>query len=195
MRKLIFQMVVSVDGYFEGPNREIDWHVVDAEFNEQAIELLESVDTLLFGRVTYQLMADYWPSPDAVKNDPIITEKMNSLHKIVVSRTLKNADWNNTTLIHDNVPEEILKLKQQDGKDIVVFGSSKLALALMRHGLIDEYRFMVNPILLGKGNSVLQGAKGRLSLRLLKARTFKSGNVLLIYQPAGRRGTAAKAIA
>jgi dihydrofolate reductase len=99
MRKVILANLISVDGYFEGPNRELDWHNVDAEFNEQAGEMLNSVDIILFGRVTYQLMASYWPTPDAIKNDPIIAKKMNSLSKIVFSKTLEKAEWENTKLV------------------------------------------------------------------------------------------------
>jgi dihydrofolate reductase len=99
MRKLIFQMMISLDGYFEGPDRELDWHVVDAEFNEYAVELLSSLDILLFGRVTYQLIAGYWPSPAAVRDEPIIAVRMNDLAKIVFSKTLEKTEWKNSTVI------------------------------------------------------------------------------------------------
>src|SRR6185295_1195127 len=115
MRKVIFQMMISLDGFFEGPNREIDWHNVDEEFNEYAIDLLDNVDVLLFGRVTYELMANYWPTLSATTDDPIVASKMNSLPKIVFSRTLEKADWNNTRLVKENIAEEVSKLKQQPG--------------------------------------------------------------------------------
>ena len=183
MRKLIFQNLVTVNGFFEGPNREIDWHNVDEEFNEHAIEFLNSVDTLVFGRVTYQLMASYWPTPAAIENDPIVAKKMNSLPKIVFSRTLDRVEWRNTRLVKENVVEEILKLKQQPGKDLAIFGSSNLALTLIQHGLIDEYRSVVNPVVLGSGKSLFKGLRERLHLKLLKTQTFCSGNVLLYYKP------------
>ena len=106
MRKLFVFNLVTLDGYFEGPNREIDWHNVDAEFNEYAIDMLNSVDALIFGRVTYELMASYWPTPDVIKNDPIVAEKMNTLPKIVFSRTLEKVEWNNTRLVKANIEEE-----------------------------------------------------------------------------------------
>jgi dihydrofolate reductase len=184
MRKVIFQMMVTLDGLFEGPNREIDWHNVDDEFNQYAIELLSTVDTLLFGRVTYQLMADYWPSPSATKNDPIVADKMNNLSKIVFSRKLEKVDWKNTRLVKENIADEISRLKRQPGKDLAIFGSSDLALTFIQLGLIDEYRIIVNPVVLGNGKPLFKGIKGSLNLKLLRTRTFKSGNVLLYYQPA-----------
>ena len=145
MRKVILFMMVSLDGFFEGPNHAIDWHNVDAEFNEFAIHQLNEVDTLLFGRRTYELMASYWPTPTATTNDPIVAERMNNLPKIVVSRTLQKVEWNNSRLIRENVAEEISKLKQQPGKDMAIFGSSNLSLTLTRLGLIDEYRVIREP--------------------------------------------------
>lgn len=186
-RKVIFQMMVTLDGFFEGPNREIDWHNVDQEFNDYAIDLLNHVDVLLFGRVTYELMASYWPTPSATTDDPIVADKMNSLSKIVFSKTLEKADWNNTRLVKENIPEEISKLKQSlpgQDKDLAIFGSSDLALTFIQHNLIDEYRIIVNPIVLGKGKTLFKGLKDKLDLKLLKTKTFNSGNVLLYYVPA-----------
>jgi dihydrofolate reductase len=99
MRKVIFQMLTSLDGYFEGPNKEIDWHTVDVEFNEYASNFLDNIDILLFGRVTYELMANYWPTQEALTNDPIIAKKMNNIPKIVFSTTLSNVAWQNTQLV------------------------------------------------------------------------------------------------
>jgi dihydrofolate reductase len=183
MRKLFSFNMVTLDGYFEGPNHEIDWHNVGGEFNEFAIEQTGAVDTLLFGRVTYQLMASYWPTPDAIKNDPVVAGLMNRLPKIVFSRTLEKAEWNNTRLVKDQIAEEISKLKQQPGKDLALFGSANLMSTLMQLDLIDEHRIMVNPVLLGSGNPLFKGAKDRLNLKLIKTKVFGNGNVLLCYQP------------
>ena len=184
MRKLIVSNLISLDGFIAGPNGEIDWHNVDAEFNEYAIELLGNVDTLLFGRVTYELMAAYWPTSDAIKNDPIVAGKMNSLQKIVVSRTLDKAEWNNTRLIKENIPEEISKMKQQNGKNIAIFGSSSIVSDFAKLGLIDEYMIIVNPVVLGRGKPLFKDMDKRLNLKLLKTKSFGSGNVLLHYEPA-----------
>ncbi len=183
MRKLFAFNLVSLDGYFEGLKRDISWHNVDAEFNEYAVEMLNSVDTLLFGRVTYELMASYWPTPDVMKNDPIVAERMNSLPKIVFSRTLDKVEWQNTRLVKDNIEDEIKNMKKQPGKDIALLGSGSIMSEFAQHGLIDEYRIMVNPVVLGSGNPLFKGIKDRLHLKLLKTRTFRNGNVLLYYEP------------
>lgn len=183
MRKLFVFNLVTLDGYFEGPNRDIGWHNVDAEFNEYAIGMLDSVDTLLFGRVTYELMASFWPTPDAIKNDPIVAGKMNALPKIVFSKTLKKVEWNNTRLVKDNIEEEIKKMKNQPGKGMALLGSGSIMSEFAKRGLLDEYRIMVNPIILGDGNRLFKGIKDRINLKLIKARTFRNGNVLLYYEP------------
>ncbi len=183
MRKAFLFMMISLDGFFEGPNHELDWHNVDAEFNEFAARMLNDADILLFGRATYQLMASYWPTKSAKENDPIVAEKMNTLPKIVFSKTLDKVEWNNSRLVKDNFAEEITKLKQQPGKDLAILGSSNLSLSFIQNGLIDEFRIMVNPVVLGTGNPLFRGINHRLNLKLLKTRTFQSGNVLLYYQP------------
>ena len=186
MRKLFSFNMVTLDGFFEGPNHDINWHNVDAEFNEFAIEQTGTVDVILFGRVTYQMMASYWPTPDAIANDPIVAGQMNRVPKIVVSRTLDKAEWNNTRLIKDHVAEEITKLKQQPGKDLALFGSANLMSALMQLDLIDEHRIMVNPMILGDGQPLFKRGKDKQNLKLVRTRVFGNGNVLLYYQPIGK---------
>lgn len=182
MRKLFAFNMVSLDGFFEGPNRDINWHHVDDEFNQFAIEQTSAVGTLIFGRVTYELMASYWPTPEAVMNDPIIADLMNRTPKIVFSRTLQKADWNNSRVVNDHIAEEILALKRQTGKDIALFGSANLLTTLMQMNLVDEHRIIVNPVLLGSGTPLFQGINNSQELKLIKTRTFDSGNVLLCYQ-------------
>ena len=183
MRKVFLFMMVTLDGFFEGPNQEIDWHNVDEEFNEFAINQLHDVDMLLFGRVTYEGMASFWPTAFAKENDPIVAEMMNTIPKIVFSKTLDKAEWQNTRLVKENVAEEISKLKQQPGKDLAIFGSSDLAVSLIEMGLLDELRIMVTPVVLGNGKPLFKGINDKLNLKLLKAQPFRSGNVLLYYQP------------
>jgi dihydrofolate reductase len=182
MRKLFSFNMMTLDGFFEGPNGDIDWHNADnEEFNEFAIEQTSSLETLLFGRKTYQLMASYWPTETAINSDPIIADLMNRLSKIVFSRTLKSVDWNNTRLIRDNAHQEITNLKMQPGKDMAIFGSADLISSLM--DVIDEHRVMVNPILLGEGSPLFKPTANKVRLTLANVRTFDSGNVLLTYQP------------
>ena len=183
MSNLIVFMMTTLDGFFEGPDHDIDWHNVDDEFNEFAINQLNSVDVLLFGRVTYELMASYWPTPTATTDDPQVAEKMNTLPKIVFSSTLEKVEWNNTRLIKDRIPEEISQLKQQSSKDLIIMGSSNLSASLINLGLIDEFRIMVNPVVLGNGNPLFKGIHNPLHLKCLKTTTFHSGNVLHYYQP------------
>lgn len=184
MRKLISFMVVTLDGYYEGPNGEFDWPNVDDEFNEFAISQLNDIDTLLFGRVTYEGMASYWPTPAALEDDPAVAERMNSIDKVVFSSTLDTADWENTTLIKEKAVDAITELKRQPGRYLAIFGSPNLTASLLKHGLIDELRVMVNPILLGAGKSLFKTLKDRVPLELRQTTTFSSGNVLLTYRPA-----------
>jgi dihydrofolate reductase len=186
MRRVIVSMMISVDGFFAGPHDEIDWHHVDEEFNDYASELLDSVDTLIFGRATYEGMASYWPTEAATANDPIIAGKMNSVAKVVFSHTLESTPWgawDNATLAKAALGEEIDRLKQEPGKDLAIFGSGSIVTALATLGLIDEYRLLVNPVALGSGKSLFSGVSPRLDLTLVSARTFRSGNVLLTYHP------------
>jgi dihydrofolate reductase len=185
MRRILAFLVTTVDGYDEGPDGEFDWPVVDEEFNEFALEQLDEVGTLLFGRVTYEGMASYWPTPAAEQDDPRVAARMNALPKVVVSRTLDKADWAGTRIVSDNVAEELAELKRQPGKDIAVFGSSDLTVSLLRLGLLDELRIMVHPVALGAGRSLFRTATGRIPLELVKTRQFRSGSVMLCYRPAG----------
>ncbi|MFZ0895129.1 MAG: dihydrofolate reductase family protein, partial [Candidatus Nitrosopolaris sp.] len=187
MRKVILSNMVTLDGFFEGPNKELDWHIVDEEFNEYAIDLLSNVDAILFGRLTYQLMADYWPAaatnPSTSKSDLEIADKMNNLPKIIFSKTLQRVEWNNSRLVKENIAEEILKMKQQPGKDMVIFGSGSIVSSFMQLGLIDEYRIIVNPVVLGNGKPLFKGVNDKHNLKLLKTRVFSSGIVILFYEP------------
>ena len=146
--------------------------------------MLDHVDAILMGRVTYELMAAYWPS--AGEDDPVIAARMNSLPKIVFSRTLDKAEWNNTRLIKEDIAEEVAELKRQPGKDLVLFGSATVLNTLMRLELIDEYRLIVNPVVLGQGKPLFQDVGARLELQLMKTRVLDSGNVILYYRPGKR---------
>ncbi len=183
MRKVFLFNLVTLNGFFEGPNQDISWHHVDEEFNEFAVNQLHEIGTLLFGRVTYHLMASYWPTELAKTDDPTVAGLMNDMPKIVFSKTLDKAEWSNSRLVKGDPAAEVSKLRQHSGKDIAVFGSSNLAVTLAEHDLIDEYRILVNPVFLGEGTPLLKGIKSNIELKLLQARAFKSGNVLLSYAP------------
>jgi dihydrofolate reductase len=183
MRKLFAFNMMTLDGFFEGPNGDIDWHnAANEEFNEFAIEQMSSMDTLVFGRKTYQMMASYWPTEPAIQSDPIVADLMNRLSKVVFSRTLESVGWNNTRLVRDNAAQAIRSLKMLPGKDLAIFGSANLISSIMNE--IDEHRVMVNPILLGNGQPLFKNSNEKVNLKLVNTRTFHSGNVLLTYQPA-----------
>jgi len=182
MRKVIMWNMMTLDGFFEGAKSwDIDWHeyVWGEELEQLSIEQLKSTGGLLFGRVTYEGMAGYWTSATGE-----VANFMNDLPKVVFSRTLDRADWHNTRLVKGNAEEEVPKLKQQPGKDMFIFGSANLSATLTRHGLIDEYRLALNPLILGGGSPLFKTGSDRLKLRLLEARPLKSGVVILRYQPA-----------
>lgn len=183
MRRLIFQILVSLDGFFETANGEIDWHIVDDEFNTYSKELLDSVDTLLFGRVTYELMAGYWPTALAKDDDAEVAYKMNHLSKLVFSRSVFLPAWNNARVITQNIREEISTLKQQTGKDMVMIGSADLASTFIQLNLIDEYSIIVAPVVLGNGKRLFQDIGDKQHLELIGNRRFNSGNILLRYRP------------
>jgi dihydrofolate reductase len=169
-------MLVSIDGYFEGPDHDISWHNVDAEFNEFANNQLEEIGVLLFGHRTYDLMASFWPTSDSAT-----AKFMNALPKFVVSHSAFEPGWGNTTVISADVADEVRKLKDQAGKDIAIFGSNILCVSLMEAGLVDEFRIMTCPVALGKGTSLFAGLSKRTDFHLAKQREFSSGNLLQYY--------------
>ena len=186
MKKLIVFNLLTLDGFFEGPNRELDWHNVDEEINNYSIQQLQTAGAILFGRVTYQMMASYWPTSEGLRDDPIIAGMMNDTQKFVFSDTLESVSWKNTTLIKGEAGDAIARLKQQPGKDMFIFGSGELVSYLAQHDLIDEYRLIIAPIFLGQGNPMFKNLNERIHLKLIKTRVFSSGNVLLYYQPIGK---------
>ena len=174
-------MSVTLDGFMEGPNRELDLtaQVEDPDFDRYATEMLNSIDAMLLGRRTYQLFEGYWPSatgPDA--------ERMNELAKVVFSRTLEKVEWNNSRLVRENVAEEVGILKDEPGKDLALFGSADLASTLIGLRLIDEYRIFVTPYVLGGGTPMFKGISDGIALKLLNATTWSSGTVALFYENA-----------
>lgn len=183
MRKLFLFMMVSLDGYFEGPDHDLSWHNTDEEFVRFAIEQLDTIDTILFGRRTYDMMAEFWPSKQAIETDPETAERMNEISKVVFSRTLENVTWENSRLGSTDVRDEVMELKQAPGKDIAVFGSSNLCLSLLEDNLLDELRIMVNPVIIGAGTPLFAGINHRTQFKLANTREFASGNVLLTYIP------------
>ncbi len=183
MRKLFVSNLMSLDGFFETTDHKLDWFVIDDEFLDYADDMLRSVDLILFGRKTYELMAAFWPTAKD-RN----AHHMNGLAKIVFSKSLARADWNNTRLVRDNAADEVTRLKQQPGKDIVILGSAMLASSLLAQGLVDEYRVIINPVLLGQGNPLFKDVRQKIPLQLSGTRSFRSGVNVLYYQKPQQSG-------
>lgn len=190
MRKIVLMMQLSVDGFFEGPGRDISWHRVDEELHSHFNQYIAGAGALLSGRVTHQLMAGYWPNADADPTaDPVTVEFARiwrDLPKVVFSRTLQHSDWH-TTLVREVVPEDIRALKAQDGGDLLL-GGADLTATFLRHDLVDEFRLYIHPVVVGGGRRLFGDTNPTLGLDLLQTRTFGNGVVLLRHgraQPTG----------
>ncbi len=186
MPQLIVFDHITLDGYFAAPNGDISFlrqRFKDDEFHSFAVENINAAGALLFGRVTYEVMVSYWPTPNATKDEPAIAGRMNSLPKFVLSRTLSKSSWNNTQFLNGDIASEVRKLKQLPGKRIAILGSGSIVAQLAPLGLIDEYELVLNPVAIGRGRTLFDGIKDQMNLRLIKTRTFRNGNVLLNYEP------------
>ncbi len=190
MRKLIVTMWITLDGFIAGPNGEMDWvgEFYDEAMGNYEMDLVSAADTLVLGRVTYQSFAGAWPyvpdNPAASQGEIEYAHKLNAMHKIVFSKTLNSVEWNNSTLVKELIPTEITKLKQESGKDMVIYGSASIVQALTNLGLIDEYQLLVYPIILGGGKSLFQNIENKINLKLVQTKTHPSGVVVLYYQAA-----------
>lgn len=184
MRKLIMWNVITLDGYFEGKqNWDLPFHEVvwGQELEQLSLDQLNAADYLVFGRVTYEGMAAYWTNPEAATAEQEVAKLMNNLPKLVFSRTLTSADWNNTTIIRDNAAVEIEKLKQGGGKDMYVFGSANLSETFINEDLFDEYRIGIAPVILGSGRPLFRQGMASHQLSLVSAQPLKTGGVVLRY--------------
>ncbi|HUI31954.1 MAG TPA: dihydrofolate reductase family protein [Candidatus Acidoferrales bacterium] len=184
MRKVIVFNFISLDGYFVDAKGDMSWaHDSDPEFQAFVQDNAKGGGEFLFGRKTYDLMASYWPTEMARTNDPIVAQAMNNQPKVVFSRSMEKAAWSNTKLIKDNVVGEVRKMKKESGPGLVIFGSGTIVSQLAEEDMIDEYQFIVVPIVLGKGRTMFEGVKEKLKLKLTKSRAFRSGSVFLCYEP------------
>jgi dihydrofolate reductase len=184
MRKLIVFNNVTLDGYFTDQSGDMSWaHKQDPEWTAFIGENAGSGGELLFGRITYEMMASFWPTPQATQSLPIVAEGMNNSPKVVFSRTLDKASWNNTRLVKGDLAAEVRKMKNQPGKNMAILGSGSIVAQLAQEGLIDEYQIVLNAIALGAGRTMFEGIKKKLALKLTKTRAFGNGNVFLSYEP------------
>ncbi len=187
MRKLIVFNHVSLDGFFVDGNGTMNWarhDRSDPEWNAFVSGNASGNGTLVMGRVTYELMIQYWPTPMAKQHDPAVAEGMNRMPKVVFSRTLDKVSWNNARLVKNDLAGEIRRMKNGSGDGMAILGSGKIVSQLAQEKLIDEYHFVVNPVILGAGRTMFDGLKDKLTLKLRDSRTFKNGYVFLQYEPA-----------
>jgi dihydrofolate reductase len=184
MSKLVVYNSMSLDGYFTDANGDMSWaHKQDPEWQAFVSENARGGGQLLFGRITYDLMASFWPTPLAAQSNPIVVERMNSLRKFVFSTTLDKVTWSNTTLFKGDLTTEVRKLKQEPGPNIVIMGSGSVVAQLADAGLIDEYQIVLNPVVVGVGRTLFEGVKRKLPMKLARSRAFGNGNVVLFYEP------------
>jgi len=184
MRKLIVFNMVSVDGFFVDSKGDMRWaHKNDAEWNAFTSGNASGSGVLVFGRITYELMASYWPTPMALQNSPVVAKGMNEMPKIVFSRTLDKVSWSNTKLIKGDLAAEVRKLKHESGPDMVILGSGSIVCQLTQENLIDEYQLALSPIVLGKGRTLFEGVQEKVNLKRTNSRTFDNGTVFVCYQP------------
>ena len=185
MPKLIVFNHISLDGYFVDSNNQMSWAKthIDDEWNSFVTENARGGGVLLFGRVTYQMMASFWPTEAALQSMPEVAKQMNSLPKVVFSRTMDHAGWNNTRLIKNNLIEEVRKMKQGTGEGMVIMGSGTIVAQLTEANLIDQYQVVINPVILGNGRTMFENVKTK-ELKLTKTRQFKNGNVFVSYENA-----------
>lgn len=183
MRRVVAFEQVSLDGYFVDATGDMSWaHRQDAEWNAFVGGNASGGGSLLFGRVTYELMASFWPTPAAMERAPVVAEGMNNMPKVVFSRTLATAAWKNTKLVKGDLAAEVRKMKNETGPDLAILGSGIVS-QLAQARLIDELQIVVNPIVLGKGRTLFEGVKEKIALKLIKTRAFGNGNVVLYYEP------------
>jgi dihydrofolate reductase len=184
MSKLFLQINMSLDGFIEDAAGEIDWHFADEEFSAFIDETLQSIDAMIFGRVAYELLAQYWPTASPPEASAVQVQLMHELPKYVVSTSLRQASWNNSHIIGGDVAAEVTALKQNSRRDIALFAGGRIATSFVQLGLVDEYRLVVNPALLGSGKELFRGGYERSDLQLGDVRRFASGALLLSYRPS-----------
>lgn len=185
MGKIVVFNNVSLDGYFTDAKGDMSFahRGPDAEWDAFVSSNARGGGILLFGRVTYDLMASFWPTQVAAETMPVVAERMNNLSKVVFSRTLEKALWNNTKLVKTDMIGEARKMKKESREDMAIMGSGSIVSQLAHHALIDEYQIVVIPVVLGKGRTMFEGITKKVPLKLAKTRTFGNGNVLLCYEP------------
>ena len=184
-RRLIVFNQVTLDGYFTGENDDISWahhEPGDVEWNTFVSGNMSGEGVLLFGRKTYEIMAGFWPSPMAKEFDPVMAKQMNEFEKVVFSKTLNTATWNNTRLVKGDLVAEVKKLKEEKGNDLVILGSGSIVNQLLQAGLVDEVQIVLFPVAIGKGRTMFNDIPKHLNFKTKSCRNFKNGNIFICYE-------------
>ncbi|NTV25230.1 MAG: dihydrofolate reductase [Chlorobiaceae bacterium] len=183
MRKLSVFNFISLDGCFDGAVRgDIGWHPHDIESSGYAAEMLARHNTLLFGRVTYDMMAGYWSSEEAKRNDPKVADGMNRAEKIVFSRSMQSAAWSNTTVLNEDIADQVRRMKGSEGNDMTILGSGSIVTQFASQDLVDEYQIMIDPVVVGNGRKIFEGIEKTIRLQLIGTNVFRNGSVILSYR-------------
>lgn len=189
MRKVIMSIPITLDGYIEGPNHELDWVIADDELHDFYSELLANADLIFYGRITYELMANYWPTATLDTSLPKgmtrFANTLNPMQKIVFSKSLKNVGWN-TQISKVVDPDEIKRLKSQPGRNLLLGGGASIMQTFLQNGLVDEFRLLVHPVLLGKGKSLFIGIGEMSKMEYVWKQPLRSGVIALCYRPDGK---------
>jgi dihydrofolate reductase len=186
MRRLTMFNNVTLDGFFTDRNGTTKWaheRPQDEEWKSFSSENASGGGALVFGRITYKEMEAFWPTPEAHKMLPVVAQRMTEMPKFVFSKTLDKVTWSNTTVLKGDPATEVRRMKKEAGPDMAIMGSGTIVSQLTAQGLIDEYQFVVNPFVLGKGRTLFEGVQKKLNLKLISTRSFKNGNVFVRYEP------------
>ncbi|NIG54681.1 dihydrofolate reductase family protein [Chitinophaga sp. Cy-1792] len=180
MKKIVLNLAVTLDGFIEGPNGEVDWCILEDDMNFEGF--LSDIDTIFYGRVSYDAWGNYLPASDASADETAVWNRIHAKQKYVFSR--QQREYPHATLISDNIVEKVTAIKQQAGKDIWLYGGANLIKTFIQAGLIDVYKMYVHPVVLGAGKPLFEEVKERINLKLTGTRVFKSGVVELVYEPS-----------
>lgn len=183
MRKLTVFSFITLNGFYKGADNDTSWHRHGEEESQYSVDAMKSESILLFGRVTYEMMASWWPTPMATEAYPEVAKGMNSAEKILFSNSIEDPKWNNTRVMNGDITEKIRQIKQQPGKDLTILGSGSVVSQFADAGLIDQYQIMIDPVALPSGTPIFNGIKNGFRLELTDTKIFKSGTIVLTYKP------------
>ena len=183
MRKLTVFNFITLNGFYKGADNDTSWHRHGEEESQYSVDAMKSESILLFGRVTYEMMASWWPTPMAAEAYPEVAKGMNAAEKIVFSNIIEDPKWNNTRVMNGDIVEKIRLMKQQPGKNLTILGSGTIVSQFAEAGLADEFQIMIDPVVIASGTTLFSGIQHDMRLRLIDTKVFRSGTIVLTYRP------------